>query len=122
LLTFLFNIIIQKSSLTFKREGVVKMRGIEVKRNGWKEIFGLADDLKEWIQFLEKEARDDSQPIWGDLSTKDIVILTKKLLKRFVESLVTADGKIDETQKKAFQEIRIEVQALLDSFRKERRI
>jgi len=98
------------------------MRGIEVKRNGWKEIFGLADDLKEWIQFLEKEARDDSQPIWGDLSTKDIVILTKKLLKRFVESLVTADGKIDETQKKAFQEIRIEVQALLDSFRKERRI
>ena len=97
---------------------------MDVKKNGWKKIFGQADDLKEWVQFLEKEARDDTQPIWGDLNTADVINLIEELLQDFKGCLKTARGKIDQFEKEAFQKIRIETQEFLDSFsfRKERQI
>lgn len=93
-------------------------------RNGWKRLFVLADDLGEWIELLEREARDDSEPIWGSFDTKKIIELVEKLFQEFEECLKADRDKIDKSEidkegMKILQKIRTETQETLDSFRKE---
>ncbi len=98
------------------------MRAMDAKRNGWRAVFDLSYDLEEWTQFLEREGRDDAQPIWSNLNTEEVINLVEELLQEFKERLKGARGKIDQFEKETLQRIGIETQEFLDSFRKERQI